>query len=129
MIKDRRDFMKKETGKDIGLGLAEPAKSCEGKNCPWHGKLPVRGRVFSCVVKSTHAHLAAIVERSYNKMVPKYQRYERRKSRIVAHNPACISAKQGDKVVIAECRPLSKTKNFVIVSIEGKDKEQEGKKQ
>ena len=120
--------MKSDSGKDIGLGLPEPAKSCEDKNCPWHGKLPVRGRVLGCVVKSTHASLTAIVERSYHSLVPKYQRYERRKSRIVVHNPACISAKQGDNVVIAECRPLSKTKHFVIVSMEGKDKEERGKK-
>jgi small subunit ribosomal protein S17 len=113
--------MKKETGKDIGLGVPGPDKTCEDDNCPWHGKLPVRGRVFGCVVRSTHASLTAIVERSYNTMIPKYQRYERRKSRIVAHNPTCISAKQGDKVVIAECRPLSKTKHFVIVSREGAD--------
>ncbi|UCD03455.1 MAG: 30S ribosomal protein S17, partial [Candidatus Aenigmatarchaeota archaeon] len=41
---------------------------------------------------------------------------ERRKSRIAAHNPPCINAKEDDRVTIAECRPLSKTKAFVIVS-------------
>jgi small subunit ribosomal protein S17 len=104
--------------KDIGLGLAGPGKTCEDKNCPWHGRLAVRGRVFGGVVKSTNPHLTAIVERSYHHLVPKYQRYERRKSSISVHNPACISAKPGDKVVIAECRPLAKTKHFVIVGLE-----------
>jgi len=108
--------------KDIGLGLPEPAKACEDKNCPWHGHIAVRGRVFGCVVVSTHAHKTAIVERSYHHRVPKYQRYERRKSRIVAHNPACISAKEGDHVVIAECRPLAKTKHFVVVALEERKK-------
>ena len=36
-------------------------------------------------------------------------------SRITAHNPPCLDAQRGDKVKIAECRPLSKTKNFVVV--------------
>jgi len=111
--------MKKEvaTGKkDIGIGLKGPDKSCKDVHCPWHGSLPVRGRVLDCVVVSTRAHLTAIVERSYHKLVPKYHSYERRKSRLVVHNPACIAAKEDDSVVIAECRPVSKTKKFVIVS-------------
>lgn len=106
---------------DIGIGVSGPPERCEDVNCPWHGKLPVRGRVFGCVVRSTKAHLTAIVERSYHHRIPKYQRYERRRSRIVAHNPACIAAREGDHVIIAECRPLSKTKYFVIVSKGGQE--------
>jgi small subunit ribosomal protein S17 len=30
---------------------------------------------------------------------------------------SCIGAKEGDTVVIAECRPLSKTKSFVVVEV------------
>jgi len=40
-------------------------------------------------------------------------------SRITAHNPPCIAARRGEKVKIAECRPLSKTKSFVVVEKEG----------
>jgi small subunit ribosomal protein S17 len=105
-------------GKDIGVGMKGPEKACEDRNCPWHGKLPVRGRVLECKVVSTKGHMTAIVERSYHHFVPKYQRYERRKSKTVAHNPPCIAAKEGDMVVIAECRSLSKTKHFVVVSKE-----------
>jgi small subunit ribosomal protein S17 len=105
--------------KDIGLGLKPPGRECEDRNCPWHGKLPVRGRVFECVVVSSRARSTAIVERGFNLFIPKYQRYERRKSRMAAHNPACIQARPGDSVVIAECRPLAKTKHFVIVAREG----------
>ncbi|MBN1455027.1 MAG: 30S ribosomal protein S17, partial [Methanomicrobia archaeon] len=39
----------------------------------------------------------------------------KRQSKIHAHNPPCINAKVGDIVKIAECRPLSKTKSFVVV--------------
>ena len=38
------------------------------------------------------------------------------------HNPDCIDAKEGNLVKIMECRPLSKTKNFVIVEVLGKEK-------
>ncbi len=59
-----------------------------------------------------------VIERQHMKMVPKYQRYEKRRSKIHAHNPPCIGAKIGDIVTIAECRPISKTKSFVVVKAE-----------
>jgi len=106
--------------KTIGIGIEAPKEKCEDKNCAWHGKLPVRGKVFTGIVKSEKAKNTAIVEWNYNKKIAKYNRYERRKSRVIAHNPDCMKAREGDSVVIAECRPLSKTKNFVVVSIERK---------
>ncbi len=59
-----------------------------------------------------------VIERQHMKMVPKYQRYEKRRSKIHAHNPPCIDAKIGDIVTIAECRPISKTKSYVVVKAE-----------
>jgi small subunit ribosomal protein S17 len=56
-----------------------------------------------------------IVKRDYLSYVPKFKRYERRRSRIPSHNPPCIDAKEGDRVIISECRPLSKTVSFVVV--------------
>ena len=47
--------------------------------------------------------------------VPKYERYEKRTSIYAAHCPPCIKTKIGDKVRIAECRPLSKTVSFVAI--------------
>jgi len=41
----------------------------------------------------------------------------KKRSRVAAHNPVCINAKIGDKVRIAECRPISKTKAFVIIEV------------
>jgi len=104
---------------DIGVGAKPPSKQCEDSNCPWHGSLPVRGRVFGCVVVSSKPHMTVIAEREYPHLIPKYQSHERRKSRIVAHNPPCISAKEGERVLLAECRTLSKTKHFVVVSRTG----------
>ena len=33
----------------------------------------------------------------------------------MAHIPDGMDVKEGDKVIIKECRPISKTKNFVII--------------
>jgi small subunit ribosomal protein S17 len=109
---------KEKEVKDIGLGLSQPKEECDDSKCAWHGKLAVRGRVFGGKVKSAKAHNTAIVEWGYHRFVRKYQRYERRKSRVTAYNPPCMKAKEGDQVTIAECKPLSKTKSFVIVNVE-----------
>lgn len=118
MKNEKTEKASKVKEKDIGLGLTQPKEECDDPKCVWHGKLSVRGRVFRGKVKSAKAHNTAIVEWGYDRLVRKYQRYERRKSRVTAHNPPCMKAKEGDPVVIAECRPLSKTKNFVIVNVE-----------
>jgi len=101
--------------KNIGLDVNPPKKECNSERCPWHGYLKVRGRVFKGVVASSRPLKTAIVEWNYYIFNQKYERYERRKTNVAAHNPDCISAKPGDTVIIAECRPLSKTKSFVVV--------------
>ncbi len=101
--------------KDLGLGIEAPKEKCEDLKCPWHGSLPVRGKILTGVVRSTKTHKTAIVEWKHIRFVKKYERYERRKSRVAAYNPSCINAREGDTVIIAECRSLSKTKHFVIV--------------
>jgi len=105
------------TKQNIGIDIKPPKGKCEDRKCAWHGALPIRGRVFEGIVKSSKAHNTAIVEWDYNLFIPKYERYERRKSKLVAYNPECIKAKEGDKVKIAECRPISKTKSFVVVGV------------
>ncbi|MDY6789335.1 MAG: 30S ribosomal protein S17 [Candidatus Nanohaloarchaea archaeon] len=101
--------------RDIGLDVEAPEGSCEDDKCPFHGTLPVRGRTFEGKVESSSMDRTAVVSWEYAHKIPKYERYARRNKRISAHNPECISASPGDKVKIAECRPLSKTKKFVII--------------
>ena len=98
-----------------GLGLQVPDAPCTDLNCPFHGMLTLHGRRLSGTVSSAKMRRTAniIIERMTS--VKKYERYQRRKSNLKAHNPECISAKEGDKVDVIECRPLSKTKHFVIV--------------
>jgi small subunit ribosomal protein S17 len=107
--------MKKSKARDIGYDVNPPEKTCKDSNCPFHGKLPVRGKILKGVVKSDKMQKTIVVERNYLHFVPKYERYERRHTRISVHKPPCIELKKGDKVKIAECRPLSKTKHFVVI--------------
>jgi small subunit ribosomal protein S17 len=100
---------------DIGFEATQPNGTCSDEKCPWHGHLKVRGRVFKGRVKSTKAANTAIVEWDYYNYIPKYERYERRKSSVAAHKPHCIEAKTGDTVRIGECRPISKMKRFVVI--------------
>ncbi len=101
--------------KDIGIDVTMPERECEDENCPFHGRLSVRGQIIEGEVISDKAPKTVVVMRSYMKKITKYERYEKRKSKIHAHNPPCIDARVGDMVKIMECRPLSKTKSFVVV--------------
>lgn len=99
----------------MSLSFKKPKKSCSDINCPFHGELSVRGRVLEGTVASAKMDKTVVVERDYLFYLPKFKRYERRHGRVSSHNPPCIGAKEGDKVRIAECRPISKTVSFVVV--------------
>lgn len=105
--------------RNIGIPVEPPRKACDDDDCPYHGSLKVRGKLLSGITRSTKAKGTVVVEREYYHYVKKYMRYEKRRSRIHAHLPACIDVKEGDKVVIAECRPIAKTVSFVVVGREG----------
>ena len=108
-------MVKVKTARNIGIDAKTPENACKDEKCPWHGILPVRGRVFKGEVISDKAPKTVTVEWGFVAKVPKYERYERRHSSVRAYNPECINAKKGDMVRIAECRPLSKTKTFVVI--------------
>ena len=99
----------------MSLTFKKPKKTCNDRNCPFHGDLPIRGRVLEGVVVNAKMDKTVIVKRDYLYYVPKFMRYERRRSRIPSHNSPCIDTKEGDRVIIAECRPISKTVSFVVV--------------
>ncbi len=107
----------KQSARNIGIEVVPPKDTCTDDTCPFHGTLSVRGKVLEGKVVSSKAQKTIVVENENLQFIPKYERYERRKSRISAHKPECISVKAGDKVKIAECRPLSKTKKFVVIEV------------
>jgi len=99
----------------VGLGIEPPTEKCDDRNCPFHGTLSVRGRIFTGTVVSDKMSRTVVVEHEHMRKIAKYERYERRTSKLHAHNPPCINAHVGDKVRFMECRRLSKTKTFAIV--------------
>lgn len=101
----------------LGLGIEDPETTCTDDNCPFHGTLGVRGQLLEGNVASTRMDKTVVVEREYDVFVPKYDRYMKRRSRVPAHAPPCLSLSNGDTVRIAETRPLSKTKSHVVVEI------------
>lgn len=78
-------------------------------------KIAARGMVTEGEVVSDKMQKTVTVRSDYIIKVQKYDRMKRRHSKIKAHNPPEINAKMGDRVKIAECRPISKTVHFVVI--------------
>ncbi len=79
--------------------------------------IPTRGDILTGRVVGDKMKKTVIVERDTTKYFPKYKKYAKARSRIVAHNPSSINAKLGDMVTIAETRKMSKTKAWVVVEV------------
>jgi small subunit ribosomal protein S17 len=77
----------------------------------------IRGNIFEGKVVSAKANKTVTVERELTHYISKYERYKKVISRVKAHNPESINAKEGDKVRIGETRKISKTKNFIVMEI------------
>lgn len=107
--------MVEKEARDIGVEVTPPEKSCDDDNCPFHGKLSVRGRVIQGVVDSTQMDKSVIVRKDHFNYIPKYERYEKRKSHYPSHLPPCIDVEEGDEVKIMECNPISKSKSYVVI--------------
>ncbi len=72
------------------------------------------GRVVSNKMQKT---IVVLVERRVRH--PKYKKFIRRSSKIHAHDVNEV-AKEGDIVEIKECRPISKTKAWVLETVKQK---------
>jgi small subunit ribosomal protein S17 len=107
--------------KNIGMSFDAP-KTTKGdqtdKNDPYYGYIKIRGRTFVGTVTKKGSHRTVTVEWPRTHFIPKFERYEKRRSKVKAHNPDSIDANIGDKVTIVESRPISKTKKFIVVRIE-----------
>ena len=109
--------MKQETYK-TGIEVKSPSKNCDDKHCPFHKGFKIRGNFFTGKITKISSLKTAHVEFPRLLYLQKYERYEKRKSRIHVHSTPCIDIKVGDTVKIMECRPISKMKNFVIIENE-----------
>ena len=71
----------------------------------------VVGRVVSDKMDKT---VSVAIERKIKH--PMYGKYIRRTSKVLAHD-AANECKEGDRVAIAECRPVSKNKAWSVVNV------------
>ena len=86
------------------------------RDCPVHGTLKARGRIFEGkVIKKFPKRIAIEFERMV--YVRKYERYTKSRTKIHARLPVCMEKdiNIGDLIRIQECRPLSKIIHFVVV--------------
>ena len=123
MVK-KKEVAKKKVSKKIEV-------SCKDRLCPLHGdrKLKMRGRTFGgIVVKKLPGRVTIQFERMLR--LAKYERYEKRRTKIHARLPDCISedVEVGDLVQIVETRPISKMIHFVVSKVVRKVKVEEGSK-
>lgn len=93
---------------------------CKDRLCPIHGSEPVklRGRVFEgTVIRKFHDR--AVIEFERVLYDSKYERYEKRKTKLHAKLFKCKEnqVEVGDLIKIEECRPLSKIIHFVVTGI------------
>ena len=77
----------------------------------------VRGRVISCKMDKT---VTVLVERRLQH--PLYKKYIRRSTKLHVHDES-NECRDGDTVVLKECRPLSKTKNWQVVEVVGRSRQ------
>jgi small subunit ribosomal protein S17 len=107
--------------RNIGIAVAAPKREPAPGDLlnPFNGSLPVRGSIIVGTIVSAKMQHTAIVEKQHERLVAKYERIEKRTRRYPAHVPSNIDVAEGDEVVIAECRPISKTVSFVVVENRG----------
>ncbi|CAI5488725.1 unnamed protein product [Closterium sp. Naga37s-1] len=107
--------------KNVGLGFKTPREAIEGtyidKKCPFTGNVSIRGRILAGTVLSTKMNRTITIRRDYLHFVRKYQRYEKRHSNLSAHVSPCFRVKEGDQVIVGQCRPLSKTVRFNVLKV------------
>ena len=105
--------------KNIGIPVSFPKKTPEknDKKNPFNGTLSIRGKTCEGVVIKAKAKDTVVIERPAPIYFSKFKRYGRSKSMIHAHVPTNIDVQEGNHVVAAECRPLSKSVSFVVIEV------------
>ncbi len=107
--------MAESEARDIGVDVTPPEKTCDDKNCPFHGSLSVRGNIIRGKVETTDMDKSVTIRKDHFNYIPKYERYEKRKSHYPSHLPPCLEVEEGDEVKIMECKPISKSVSYVVI--------------
>ena len=107
--------MTRNIGIQTGDIKKEPVKN--EKNNPFNGSLSIRGKTFEGLVIKSKGKGTVTLQKESPIYFTKFRRYGRSKNRIHAHVPSNLDVKEGDRVIAAECRPISKSVSFVVVEI------------
>jgi len=118
MAETRKTAKAKVTKKEVAKAVE--TVTCKDRLCPKHGdkKLKMRGRTFEgAVIRKLPGRVTIQFERMLK--LPKYERYEKRKTKIHARLPDCMKddVAVGDLIQIAETRPISKMIHFVVSKV------------
>ncbi len=102
---------------------------CNDFACPKHGSISLRGRSFYGNVRKKFPK-RVVIEFERTIFVRKYERYAKRKTKLHARLPDCMSKEIniGDYIEIKECRPISKIIHFIVVGKINKEKSGEENK-
>ena len=103
--------------RNIGIKVNEQTRDCQDKNCPFHGELSIRGKLFDGKVTGAKAKQTITLTKDEPIYFSKFKRYARGKSTIHAHVPGCLDVASGDNVLTAECRPISKSVSYVVIEV------------
>ena len=105
--------------RNIGLPIKEPKKKLieNEKNNPFNGSLSIRGKLFEGIVIDAKAKGTVVIQKESPIYFKKFKRFGRSKNKIHAHIPSNLNVKEGDYVIAAECRPISKSVSFVVVEV------------
>ena len=79
-------------------------------------KIPDRSPRRVGIVESDARDKTRKVAIRYSVRHPKYGKYIRRRTRLQVHDEENLS-RVGDRVEVAECRPISKTKSWVLLRV------------
>ena len=102
--------------RNIGIKVSNlPTKTCDDANCPYHGTISVRGRLYEGIVQTAKMQKTVTVRRDFLFKIKKFKRYERRNSKQSVHCPPCIDVAVGDSVVFMETHKISKTVAAVVI--------------
>ena len=74
---------------------------------------------------ATHTHMTPFYQLHHpphppargSHYIKKYNRYEKRHKNLAAHCSPAFKLNQGDNIIVGQCRPLSKTVRFNVLSV------------
>ncbi len=76
-------------------------------------------RTLQGVVASNGMEKSIVVSIERTLKHPKYKKFIRKSTKVMAHDADNLAG-VGDKVTISECKPISKNKTWMLVSVDNK---------